>query len=144
MKYIIMLLIVVGAALTDFLTGYIKAYGQGTVNSRKMRIGGLNKVCEICIMGASIGLNIGLDQLGRYYQSQQLTDIAGAVTAGGVFVYILLMEIVSVLENLAEIFPDAAWIGRLIRRFRLIGSDKNDKNNDKNDDKEDKNEDHKS
>lgn len=142
MKYIIMLLIVVGAALTDFLTGYIKAYGQGTVNSRKMRIGGLNKVCEIFIMGASIGLNIGLDQLGRYYQSQQLTDIAGAVTAGGVFVYILLMEIVSVLENLAEIFPDAAWIGRLIRRFRLMG-DNNDKNDDKNDDKEDKNEDHK-
>ena len=72
MKYIIMLLIVVGAALTDFLTGYIKAYGLGTVNSRKMRIGGLNKVCEIFIMGASIGLNIGLDQLGLYYQSQQL------------------------------------------------------------------------
>lgn len=134
MKYIIMLLIVVGAALTDFLTGYIKAYGLGTVNSRKMRIGGLNKVCEIFIMGASIGLNIGLDQLGLYYQSQQLTDIAGAVTAGGVFVYILLMEIVSVLENLAEIFPDAAWIGRLIKRFRLMGGDKDIENKEETDD----------
>lgn len=133
MKYIIMLLIVVGAALTDFLTGYIKAYGAGEVNSRKMRIGGLNKLCEVFVMGASIGLNIGLDRLGDYYQSQQLTDVAGAVTAGSVFFYILLMEIVSVLENLAEIFPDAAWIGRLIKRFRLLGSDKND---DKNDDKE--------
>lgn len=133
MKYIIMLLIVVGAALTDFLTGYIKAYGAGEVNSRKMRIGGLNKLCEVFVMGASIGLNIGLDRLGDYYQSQQLTDVAGAVTAGSVFFYILLMEIVSVLENLAEIFPDAAWIGRLIKRFRLLGSEKND---DKNDDKE--------
>lgn len=128
-----MVLIVVGAALTDFLTGYIKAYGAGEVNSRKMRIGGLNKLCEVFVMGASIGLNIGLDRLGDYYQSQQLTDVAGAVTAGSVFFYILLMEIVSVLENLAEIFPDAAWIGRLIKRFRLLGSDKND---DKNDDKE--------
>lgn len=128
-----MLLIVVGAALTDFLTGYIKAYGAGEVNSRKMRIGGLNKLCEVFVMGASIGLNIGLDRLGDYYQSQQLTDVAGAVTAGSVFFYILLMEIVSVLENLAEIFPDAAWIGRLIKRFRLLGSEKND---DKNDDKE--------
>lgn len=133
MKYIIMLLIVVGAALTDFLTGYIKAYGTGEVNSRKMRIGGLNKLCEVFVMGASIGLNIGLDRLGNYYQSQQLTDVAGAVTAGSVFFYILLMEIVSVLENMAEVFPDAAWIGRLIKRFRLLGSEKND---DKNDDKE--------
>ena len=129
MKYIIMLLIVVGAALTDFLTGYIKAYGAGEVNSRKMRIGGLNKLCEVFVMGASIGLNIGLDRLGNYYQSQQLTDVAGAVTAGSVFFYILLMEIVSVLENLAEIFPDAAWIGRLIKRFRLLGSEKNDDKN---------------
>ena len=124
-----MLLIVVGAALTDFLTGYIKAYGAGEVNSRKMRIGGLNKLCEVFVMGASIGLNIGLDRLGNYYQSQQLTDVAGAVTAGSVFFYILLMEIVSVLENLAEIFPDAAWIGRLIKRFRLLGSEKNDDKN---------------
>ncbi len=130
MKYIIMLLIVVGAALTDFLTGYIKAYGAGEVYSRKMRIGGLNKLCEVFVMGASIGLNIGLDRLGQYYQSQQLTDVAGAVTASGVFFYILLMEIVSVLENLAEIFPDAAWIGRIIKRFRLLGSDKG--NDDKN------------
>ena len=130
MKYIIMLLIVVGAALTDFLTGYIKAYGAGEINSRKMRIGGLNKLCEVFVMGASIGLNIGLDRLGNYYQSQQLTDVAGAVTAGSVFFYILLMEIVSVLENMADIFPDAAWIGRLIKRFRLLGSEKD--NDDKN------------
>ena len=129
MHYIYMLLIVVGAALTDFLTGYIKAFGKGEVSSRKMRVGGLNKVCEIFVMGAAIGLDLGLDRLGWYYQSQQLTDIAGAVTAGGVFVYILLMEIVSVLENLAAIFPDAAWIGRLIERFRLMsGGDDDDDN----------------
>jgi len=124
MKYIIMLLIVVGAALTDFVTGYIKAYGTSTVNSKKMRIGGLNKVCEVFIMGSAIGLNIGLEQLGRYYDSPQLTEISGAVTAFGVFIYIIVMEIVSVLENLSEIFPDARWIGKLIKRFRLIGDNK--------------------
>lgn len=126
MKYIIMLLIVVGMALTDFATGYIKAYVTNTINSRKMRIGGLNKVCEIFVMGSAIGLNIGLEQLGVYYDSKQLTEISGAVTAIGVFTYIVLMEIVSVLENLSEIFPDAAWIGKLIKRFRLMGGD--DKN----------------
>ena len=126
MKYIIMLLIVVGAALTDFLTGYIKAYNKGEVNSRKMRIGGLNKVCEVFVMGSAIGLNIGLEKLGEYYNQPQLAEISGAVTAFGVFFYITLMEIVSVLENLAEIFPDAAWIGRLIKRLRLMDNDKND------------------
>ena len=131
MKYIIMLLIVVGAALTDFLTGYIKAYNKGEVNSRKMRIGGLNKVCEVLVMGSAIGLNIGLEKLGEYYDQPQLAEISGAVTAFGVFFYITLMEIVSVLENLAEIFPDAAWIGRLIKRLRLMDNDKNDDKNDK-------------
>lgn len=131
MKYIIMLLIVVGAALTDFLTGYIKAYNKGEVNSRKMRIGGLNKVCEVFVMGSAIGLNIGLEKLGNYYNQPQLAEISGAVTAFGVFFYITLMEIVSVLENLAEIFPDAAWIGRLIKRLRLMDNDKNDDKNDK-------------
>ena len=131
MKYIIMLLIVVGAALTDFLTGYIKAYNKGEVNSRKMRIGGLNKVCEVFVMGSAIGLNIGLEQLGKYYNQAQLAEISGAVTAFGVFFYITLMEIVSVLENLSEIFPDAAWIGRLIKRLRLMDNDKNDDKNDK-------------
>lgn len=131
MKYIIMLLIVVGAALTDFLTGYIKAYNKGEVNSRKMRIGGLNKVCEVLVMGSAIGLNIGLEKLGEYYNQPQLAEISGAVTAFGVFFYITLMEIVSVLENLAEIFPDAAWIGRLIKRLRLMDNDKNDDKNDK-------------
>ena len=131
MKYIIMLLIVVGAALTDFLTGYIKAYNKGEVNSRKMRLGGLNKVCEVLVMGSAIGLNIGLEKLGEYYDQPQLAEISGAVTAFGVFFYITLMEIVSVLENLAEIFPDAAWIGRLIKRLRLMDNDKNDDKNDK-------------
>lgn len=130
MRYIIMLLIVVGAALTDFATGYIKAYIAGEISSRKMRIGGLNKLCEIVVMSAAIGLTIGLELLGRYYHSQQLTELAGAVTASGVFFYILLMEIVSVLENISAIYPDAAWIGRLIKRLRLLGS--NDDGNNKN------------
>ena len=125
MEYIIMVLIVVGAALTDFLTGWIKAYVTSTINSKKMRIGGLSKVCEVFVMGSAIGLNIGLEQLGRYYDSPQLTEISGAVTAIGVFTYIVIMEIVSVLENLSEIFPDARWIGKLIKRFRLLGEDKN-------------------
>ena len=132
MKYIIMVLIVVGAALTDFVTGYIKAYGAGEVNSRKMRIGGLNKVCEVFVMAATIGLNIGLEKLGQYYDSPRLTELAGAVTAFGAFFYITLMEIVSILENTSAIFPDAAWIGRIIKKLRLLVSSEKENDNDKN------------
>ena len=36
MKYIIMLMIVIGLALADFVTGWIKAYCKGDVHSSKM------------------------------------------------------------------------------------------------------------
>ena len=53
MKYIIMLMIVIGLALADFATGWIKAYCKGDVRSSKMRKGGLNKLAEIVVMGVS-------------------------------------------------------------------------------------------
>ena len=51
MKYIVMLLIVIGLALADFFTGWIKAYVNDDVRSAKMRKGGLNKLAEIVVMG---------------------------------------------------------------------------------------------
>ena len=63
MKYIIMLMIVIGLALADFATGWIKAYCKGDVRSSKMRKGGLNKLAEIVVMGVAIGSEIGFEQL---------------------------------------------------------------------------------
>ena len=37
MQYIVMLLIVIGLAIADFITGYIKAYCKNDVCSAKMR-----------------------------------------------------------------------------------------------------------
>ena len=54
MKYIIMLTIVIGLALADFATGWIKAYCKGDVRSSKMRKGGLNKLAEIIVMGVAL------------------------------------------------------------------------------------------
>ena len=121
MKYIIMLLIVIGAAFTDLITGFIKAYGQGCISSRKMRIGGLGKLCEIIVTAAAAGLGIGLERLGDYYDSPLLTELAGSVTAFGVFFYITLMETVSVLENFAAIRPEDKRLKRLIKHLKLIG-----------------------
>ena len=107
MKYIIMLMIVIGLALADFATGWIKAYCKGDVRSSKMRKGGLNKLAEIVVMGVAIGSEIGFEQLGHYYGHSELAGIAGTITALAVFGYIFAMEIVSILENYGEINPQA-------------------------------------
>ena len=134
MQYIIMLTIVLGMAVTDFLTGIIKGYVNNDLSSTKMRKGGLNKIAEILIMTCSCGLEIGIRELGRYYSAQDLASITGAITAFAVFGYIVLMEIVSILENYAEINSQAAWVRNLLKRLKSVNNDKeesNDSNSDR-------------
>lgn len=126
MKYIIMLLIIVGLVIADVATGFIKAYCTDSVKSSKMRKGGLNKIGEIIVMSVVCGLDIGIKLLGHYYQSAELAGIAGAVTATAVFVYIVAMELVSILENFAAINPEAAWVARIIKRLKNINGDRKD------------------
>lgn len=119
MQYIIMLAIVIGLAVSDFITGIIKGYTTGVLSSTKMRKGGINKLGEIIVMATACGLEIGIKQLGNYYNSDELAKITGAVTAIVVFVYIVLMEIISILENYAEINPEAAgWITKLLKKLK--------------------------
>ena len=80
-----MLLIVIGLALSNFITGWIKAYVNDDVRSAKMRKGGLNKLAEIVVMGVAIGSEVGFSQLGRYYGQQSLADLAGTLTAFSVY-----------------------------------------------------------
>ena len=128
LKYIIMFLIVLGLAFADFVTGYIKAKCADKVSSKALRIGGLHKIAELVIMGTAIGLTVGLDLLGRYYNDTRLTDIAGMFTALSVFVYIVAMELISILENFAEIMPQARWARKILKRLKNYESeeDKND------------------
>ncbi len=118
MKYLIMILIVMGLAVADFATGWIKAYVRDDLCSSKMRKGGLNKLCEVIVMCTACGLEMGLGLLGDFYQSPELAAVAGNVAAGAVFLYILAMEIVSILENFAAISPDNAWAAGIIRKLR--------------------------
>lgn len=127
MQYIIMLLIVIGMAIADFITGYIKAYCKNDVQSAKMRTGGLNKLGEVVVMVTAIGLDIGMHALGKYYQAVELSDIAGTVTAIAVFGYITVMEVISIFENYAEINPEAQWAVKFIKRLKNVGNDKEDK-----------------
>lgn len=118
MKYIIMITIIIGLACADFLTGMIKAYIKHDLCSAKMRTGGLNKLCEVIVMTAACGLEIGIELLGHYYQAAELAAISGTVAAGLVFGYILIMEIISILENYGEISPDAVWVRGIVHKLR--------------------------
>ncbi|MBP5433733.1 phage holin family protein [Ruminococcus sp.] len=120
MQYVIMMIIVAWLAIADFVTGMIKAYVTGTLNSAKMRKGGVNKVGELVVMATACGLEAGINALSQYYDiSERLAAITGTVTAILIFSYIAVMEMISILENFAEINPDAAgWVNKLVKHLR--------------------------
>lgn len=128
MQYIIMLMIIVGLAAADYLTGIIKAYCKNDICSRKMRKGGLNKLVEIIVMTAACGLDIGINALGKYYEAAELSAIAGKITAVAVFIYITIMEVISLFENYVEINPDAKWALKIIKKFKNFKEDNYDEN----------------
>ena len=127
MKYIIMISIVVGLAAADFVTGLLKALVKSDVSSKTMRIGGIHKIAEILIMSVACGLEIGLDLLGRYYSAgsdgavaHKLAAVSGMVASLLVFLYILVMELISILENYAEINPEAKWAVNIVKKLRIF------------------------
>ncbi|MCM1508636.1 MAG: phage holin family protein [Ruminococcus flavefaciens] len=115
MKYIIMLLMVVSLAMADFLTDCIKDYilNDGLSISRILN-GSLKKFAEIIIMATACDFEYGLGKLGQYYDSPEIAQLAEFITAMGVFACIAIMEIISILENYAEINPKARWV----KKFR--------------------------
>lgn len=125
MKYIIMISIVVGLAAADFITGLLKACVKNDISSKTMRLGGIHKIAEIIIMGVACGLEIGLDLLGKYYSpdgevAQKLAAVSGMVASLLVFLYILTMELISILENYAEINPEARWARWIVKKLRIF------------------------
>lgn len=125
MKYIIMISIVVGLAAADFITGLLKACVKNDISSKTMRLGGIHKISEIIIMGVACGLEIGLDLLGQYYATdgevaQKLAAVSGMVASLLVFLYILTMELISILENYAEINPEARWARWIVKKLRIF------------------------
>lgn len=126
MQYIIMFLIVIGLSLSDVFTGWIKAHVTNDYHSGTMRTGLYRKVSEWMIMLTSVGLEIGLNMLGTYYNAAQLADIAGTVTAVSVFIYITVMEIISIFENFAEIHPEAKWIKPFLKKLRKFSDNQED------------------
>lgn len=133
MQYIIMLAIVLGLALVDFIFGFLKGYVKRNISSSKMRQGGVNKLCELLIMLTACGLEIGIQALGKYYSSGSLemfTNIMGVLAALAVCGYITIMEIVSILENYAEINRNAKWVKKILKFLKVVESNEEDEDND--------------
>lgn len=90
------LIIVVGFIVFDVVTGLIKAGYNGNYNSAIMREGGFHKSMEVMAMAvayfieyAIVYINIGVD-----------VPAVPAVT-----VYICIMELISILENICAVNP---------------------------------------
>ena len=79
----------VACNILDIVTGFIKAYDQKNVSSKKMKHGALAKVSIWCVVVVSIILS---DYLG--------TDLTSYIVG-----YYLIMEIVSILENASAFVP---------------------------------------
>lgn len=79
----------VACNILDIVTGFIKAYDQKNVSSKKMKHGALAKVSIWCVVVVSIILSAYLG-----------TDLTSYIVG-----YYLIMEIVSILENASAFIP---------------------------------------
>ena len=75
--------------ILDIVTGFIKAYDQKDVSSKKMKHGAFSKVSMWCVVLVTVILS-------NYFE----TDFTGYILG-----YYLIMEVVSILENVSFFIP---------------------------------------
>lgn len=75
--------------ILDIVTGFLKAYDQKNVSSKKMRHGALSKISIWCVVGVSIIVS-------SYLKTDLTTYVVG---------YYLIMEVVSIFENVSVFVP---------------------------------------
>ena len=73
----------------DILTGFLRAYDQKSVSSKKMRHGALSKISIWCVVVVSM-------MVSSYLKTDFTTYVTG---------YYLIMEVVSIFENVSVFVP---------------------------------------
>lgn len=90
------------AILFDVVTGFAKAIYTKTVSSQKMREGFFHKFAIIALMAVTVSLNYSANYLDLGF-SVPLVECAS--------VYLVIMELASILENLQTINPELSENG---------------------------------
>ena len=73
----------------DILTGFLRAYDQKNVSSKKIKHGALSKISIWCIIAVSM-------MVSSYLKTDLTTYVVG---------YYLIMEVVSIFENVSVFVP---------------------------------------
>lgn len=88
--------IVCGFIIFDIVSGFLKATYEGKYNSSVMRKGGLRKAAELLALIGSGLLEMAMDYVDLGVDIPLLNAVS---------VYICVMELISILENLSGISP---------------------------------------
>jgi phage-related holin len=81
----------------DFFTGLLKAFAVSAFSSKVMRAGLFHKASLLCVLALGFLMDF----------AQQYIDIGVSIPVGAAAcVYIALMEVGSILENLCETNPE--------------------------------------
>ena len=73
----------------DIVTGFLKAYDQKNISSKKIKHGALSKISIWCIIAVSM-------MVSNYLKTDLTTYVTG---------YYLIMEVVSIFENVSVFVP---------------------------------------
>lgn len=94
---VIMVVACLVCIIFDIVTGIIKALKNNGLNSTVMRQGFYHKIGELLAVGAGCLFTWGSEKINLGFRLP-LLDVIG--------IYIILTEIISVLENIGEINPE--------------------------------------
>ena len=75
--------------ILDIITGFLKAYDQKNISSKKIKHGALSKISIWCIIAVSM-------MVSSYLKTDLTTYVIG---------YYLIMEVVSIFENVSVFVP---------------------------------------
>lgn len=113
-------LAVIGIAIfADYITGVVKAFYQHNYKSCVMREGLYHKAAELFAVALMYFLEIGLPTIGVTINFPFVSSVT---------VYIVIMEISSIIENIGEINPELVGpLGKVFDKIRDVSKKGDDK-----------------
>lgn len=110
------LTLIMVAIVADYVTGVVKACFKHDYKTCVMREGLYHKVAEVAAVGVMFYLEMGLPMIGIAIDFPFISFIT---------LYIIVMELSSIIENIGEINPDL--IGPLSNVFEKVKQVKDEK-----------------